>query len=69
MSNCLKLPFFPKYENLFLNAEQTIRITFFESKFSQNSYNYQNVSTTSNACTLIVVLMASYCRFEGITVS
>lgn len=69
MSDCSELPFFPKHETIHLQNHPEIRVTFFEPKFSQSHYNYQNVSISSNACTLIAVLMASYCRHERIIVS
>jgi hypothetical protein len=69
MSDCSELPFFPKHETIHLQNHPEIRVTFFEPKFSQSHYNYQNVSISSNACTLIAVLMASYCRHERIIIN
>ncbi|EFA03775.1 hypothetical protein TcasGA2_TC013886 [Tribolium castaneum] len=69
MCDCSELPFFPKYETINLQSHPEIRVTHFEPKFSQSHYNYQNVSVSSNACTLIAILMASYCRHERIIIN
>ncbi|RZC35112.1 uncharacterized protein BDFB_000901 [Asbolus verrucosus] len=69
MSDYSELPFFPKNETIHLQNHPEIRVTFFEPKFSQSHYNYQNVSISSNACTLIAVLMASYCKHEMIIIN
>ncbi|KAJ8954380.1 hypothetical protein NQ318_011053 [Aromia moschata] len=61
VSDSTELPFFPKYETEYL-YEEKIRVTWFESHFSQSHYNVHNTSKGSNACTLIAVLMAAKCH-------
>ncbi|KAJ8920779.1 hypothetical protein NQ315_004920 [Exocentrus adspersus] len=68
VSDCTVLPFFPKYDLEYL-CENKIRITWFESKFSQSHYNIHNTSKASNACTLIAVLMASKCNQYKVTIN
>ncbi|XP_044751747.1 uncharacterized protein LOC123311741 [Coccinella septempunctata] len=55
------LPFFPKYETDFLYDDK-LKVTWFESKFSQSFYNYQNSANGSNACTLICIILAARCN-------
>ncbi|KAK9878457.1 hypothetical protein WA026_022097 [Henosepilachna vigintioctopunctata] len=57
------LPFFPKYETDFLYNDK-LRVTWFEPKFSQSFYNYQNAANGSNACTLICIILAANCNKE-----
>ncbi|XP_018571340.1 uncharacterized protein LOC108911014 [Anoplophora glabripennis] len=61
VSDSIDLPFFPKYDIEYVFDEK-IRVTWFESHFSQSHYNVHNTSKGSNACTLIAVLMASKCN-------
>lgn len=68
VSDSIDLPFFPKYEIEYV-YEDKIRITWFESHFSQSHYNVHNTSKGSNACTLIAVLMASKCNQYKVVVS
>ncbi|KAF7284177.1 uncharacterized protein LOC143202138 [Rhynchophorus ferrugineus] len=59
MSNTIELPFFPQYEidRIF---DDNITVMWFEPKFSQSHYNVHNKTNGSNACTLIVVLIAAH---------
>lgn len=57
-SENVNLPFFPKYETE-LSCSDKVRITWFETNFSQLHYNVQNKINRSNACTLIAVMMAN----------
>lgn len=68
VSDSIDLPFFPKYEIEYVH-EDKIRITWFESHFSQSHYNVHNTTKGSNACTLIAVLMASKCNQYKVVVS
>lgn len=62
-----ELPFFPKYETQYIFKEN-LRVTWFETDFSQSKYNFENRKTGSNACTLIAILTASKCSFNLIEV-
>ncbi|KAL3282886.1 hypothetical protein HHI36_006044 [Cryptolaemus montrouzieri] len=55
------IPFFPKYETDFLYDDK-LKVTWFEPKFSQSFYNFQNSPNGSNACTLICILLAAKCN-------
>lgn len=68
VSDSIDLPFFPKYDVEYVYDEK-IRVTWFESHFSQSHYNVHNTSKGSNACTLIAVLMASKCNQYKVVVS
>ncbi|KAJ8941094.1 hypothetical protein NQ314_010499 [Rhamnusium bicolor] len=70
VSDSTELPFFPKYETEYI-YEDKIRITWFESNFSQSHYKFHNTrsSKASNACTLIVVLMAAKCNQYKVVVN
>lgn len=59
------LPFYPKYHTEHIG---TIRVTWFEPRFSQSHYNIHNRTNGSNACTLIAVLMAAKCYHYNVTV-
>ncbi|XP_022901831.1 uncharacterized protein [Onthophagus taurus] len=58
-----ELPFFPKYRHEYL-FENELKITWFESNFSQSRYNFEHINIASNACTIIVILLAAKC-FEN----
>lgn len=68
VSDSSELPFFPKYETQLL-FEDRLRVTWFESNFSQSHYNVHNSTKGSNACTLIAILTAAKCDFYDILVS
>ncbi|GJQ87050.1 hypothetical protein Trydic_g6809 [Trypoxylus dichotomus] len=63
--NDIVLPFFPKYEYEYL-FESNLRVTWFESDFSQSRFNFEKTNTGSNACTLIAVLLAARCYINKI---
>lgn len=60
------LPFYPSYEPKMYG---NIIIWWFHRDFSQSRYNYKNVPSGSNACTIITVLMAAQCHYNNISVS
>ena len=61
------LEFFPKneFELLF---DDKLRVTWFEPSFSQSRYGNKSEGCGSNACTLIVVLLATKCHLDNIQV-
>lgn len=59
------LPFFPEYGSQ-LSCDDHLRVTWFEPDFSQCRYNFENSICSSNACTLIVLLVAYKCSREKI---
>ncbi|KAK4880773.1 hypothetical protein RN001_008919 [Aquatica leii] len=61
------IPFFPQYETK-LCCEDTLRITWFETAFSQSIYSYEDCVNGSNACTLIVVITAAKCHQNNIEI-
>lgn len=61
------LPFFPKHDSEVLYKDY-LRVTWFESDFSQSRYNYNNKNNGSNACTLIAILVATQCYMDQIMV-
>lgn len=61
------IPFFPKYETHQLYKEH-LRVTWFESNFSQSKYSFEDKKNGSNACTLIAILAAVECCDNHIVV-
>lgn len=59
------IPFYPTYET---EVQGHVTIWWFVKDFSQSSFNFKNVSTGSNACTIITVLLAARCHYEDIKV-
>ncbi|XP_030758309.1 uncharacterized protein LOC115884013 [Sitophilus oryzae] len=68
VSSNLELPFFPQYE-LESVYDDTISVMWFETKFSQSHYNVHNKTNGSNACTLIVVLIAAKCHATKVLIN
>lgn len=60
-----KIPFFPTYES---EVRGNVTVAWFPKQFSQSYYNAQQQECTSNACTLIAVLIASNWFYNHITV-
>ncbi|XP_017772698.1 PREDICTED: uncharacterized protein LOC108559843 [Nicrophorus vespilloides] len=59
------LPFFPRYDSETI-CQDKLRVTWFEIDFSQSRYNFENKVCGSNACTLIVLLVAAICNRENV---
>ncbi|XP_018329286.1 uncharacterized protein LOC108739738 isoform X1 [Agrilus planipennis] len=60
------LPFFPDFDTEY--HKHILRVTWFETDFSQSRYSFKSQPGGSNACTIIAILMAWKCHFKDINV-
>lgn len=58
-----ELLFLPSYESLLSNND-SLRVVWFESAFSQSHYNSGRNINGSNACTIIAILVAAKVHFN-----
>ncbi|KAL1490346.1 hypothetical protein ABEB36_013060 [Hypothenemus hampei] len=69
LSQNIELPFLPQYKTEQIGDGPTIKVTWFEPRFSQSHYKIHNRSNGSNACTLIVIIMAYKCHTYNVIVN